>query len=76
MKILYIRRTENMWRDFKHDLKKSNESCPSGELKSKRDKSLSKDDCDILIEYWASKEEHIVYFCFVYLFYRNNSNHV
>lgn len=63
MKILYIRRIKNMWTNFKHDLKKSNKSSLIGELESKRDKSLSKDDCDVNIEYWVSKEEYVFLFC-------------
>lgn len=40
----------NTWRDFKHNLKRSFHAC----LKSERtgDKRLSKDEWDVLVDYW------------------------
>lgn len=56
MKVFCMRCSNNMWKDFKHALKKSYESCPPEEWETMRDKRLTNDDWNIFIKYWALEE--------------------
>lgn len=54
----------NKWRNFKFEMKRSYESFSPEEWEKRRDKRHTKDECDLLIEYWATEEKQVSYlFC-------------
>lgn len=57
-----------MCRDFKYELNTSFESCPLEECETSREKRLTKDICNVRIEYMALKDEPMSFLvCIIFL---------
>lgn len=60
-----------MWWDFKHDLKRSFESCRPKKWENIRDKRLTKDEWGVLIEYCSIEEAKYLIYLYICSFKRD-----